>query len=82
MVDQLPDENPLKARLAEIAELEPYATTFRYATSSGRVPRALPDMEFVAFSKKVRNVLNEAAQRFGVDLTRERPAAKTVAPLR
>ena len=82
MVDQLPDENPLKVRLAEIAELEPYATTFRYATSSGRVPRELPEVEFVAFSKNVRSVLEEAAKRFGVDLTKERPAAKLVAPIR
>jgi HEPN domain-containing protein len=38
MVDLVPDENPLKSGLREIDVLAAYATTYRYATSSGRIP--------------------------------------------
>ena len=37
LVRLLPDENPLKPALRSIEELAAYATTFRYATSSGRI---------------------------------------------
>jgi len=37
MVKQVPDANPLKALLKQIEHLAAYATTYRYATTSGNI---------------------------------------------
>jgi HEPN domain-containing protein len=38
LVAKLPENEPWKSRLAPLHKYTPYATTYRYATSSGRVP--------------------------------------------
>lgn len=43
MVKQLPDANPLKSLLKEIEHLAAYATTYRYATTSGNIKPAPDD---------------------------------------
>jgi HEPN domain-containing protein len=47
LVGKLPDDEPWKAKLAPLHKYTPYATTYRYATSSGRVPTS-PDASGVA----------------------------------
>jgi len=47
LVAKLPDNEPWKVRLAPLHKYTPYATTYRYATSSGRVPTS-PDAGGVA----------------------------------
>ncbi|HEY6558369.1 MAG TPA: hypothetical protein VI072_13890 [Polyangiaceae bacterium] len=43
MVKQVPDANPLKPLLKQIEHLAAYATTYRYATSSGNIKPAPDD---------------------------------------
>ncbi|MEW6366895.1 MAG: HEPN domain-containing protein [Acidobacteriota bacterium] len=38
LVAKLPDDEPWKAKLALFHKYTPYATTYRYATSAGRIP--------------------------------------------
>ena len=47
LIGKLPDGEPWKARLTPLHKYTPYATTYRYATSGGRVP-ASPDSAGVA----------------------------------
>ena len=39
LVGKLPESEPWRATLAPLHKYTPYATTFRYATPGGRVPR-------------------------------------------
>lgn len=81
MVDLVPDENPLKGALREIEGLAAYATTYRYTTSSGRIPDT-PVEKLAAFAQKVESVLTEAVSRFGVDLPRKNTPATRPGPIR
>jgi HEPN domain-containing protein len=82
MVDLVPDENPLKPLLRDIESLTRYATTYRYTTSTGRIPDAPKGSEFDALAHKVDVALAEAASRFGVDLTAQGQPARKPAPIR
>ena len=42
LIGKLPESEPWKAKLMVLHKYTPYATTYRYATSGGRVP-ASPD---------------------------------------
>jgi len=81
MVDLVPDENPLKPALREIEGLAAYATTYRYTTSSGRIPDTPAD-KLDALAKKVETAPAEAALRFGVDLPRKNARAIRPGPIR
>ena len=47
LIGKLPDGEPWKTRLMPLHKYTPFATTYRYATSGGRVPAA-PDAAGVA----------------------------------
>ncbi len=81
MVDLVPDENPLKPALREIEGLAAYATTYRYTTSSGRIPDT-PTDKLNTFAQKVETALTEATSRFGVDLPRKGTPARRPGPIR
>ncbi len=82
LVARLPDENPLKAKLQAIVRLEDYATSFRYGTPAGRIQAAPPPDEMAGYITAVRSCLTEAAERFEVDVTEDRPTAKRPQPIR
>ena len=82
MVDQVPDENPLKPGLRELEQLAAYATAYRYPASSGRIPNAPPGGELEELLEKVQAALSEAASRFGVDLAKKGLPATRPAPIR
>jgi HEPN domain-containing protein len=82
MVKLIPDENPLKPALREIEDLGAFATTFRYATTSGKIPGDLSPAEFEAFAGKVQAVLVDAAKRLGVDLATAGKPARSAKPIR
>lgn len=82
MVQNIPDENPLKQALKAIAPLGAYATSYRYPTSSGRVKPAPSPQQFDDFAQKVEAALTDAAARFQVDLTRPGTPAGTAIPIR
>lgn len=82
MIAQIPDENPLKVSLRAIEHLAAYATTYRYPTPVGRVTGPPPPETFARDAKNVGAALDEAAMRFGVDLSRIDSAAHRPGPIR
>lgn len=77
MVDLIPDENPLKEPLRQIEMLSAYATSFRYPTAGGRIPRPHGDLtEILALVAKIHADL---VAHFQVDLRGEGPAGKATA---
>ena len=82
MVKVIPDENPLKPKLAALQHLSTYATSYRYTTPTGRIPDDPPPKDVEATAKLVEIALNDAAQRFGVDLDAIDQPATTSSPIR
>lgn len=81
MVQLLPDINTFKPALATLIELEAYATTYRYPTSS-RIPSAPPHEELQVLLRTVRALLADLVDWFGVDLQDQRKPARTANPPR
>jgi HEPN domain-containing protein len=64
LIGKLPDREPWKARLAPLHKYTPYATTYRYATSGGRVP-ASPDAAGVAAdAAHISELIADAREQF------------------
>ncbi len=82
MVDQIPDENPLKPLLRAVEHLAAFATTFRYPTSSGRIHETPSDSELDRSASAVEAALKEAASQFGVNLSRKNEPAANARPIR
>jgi hypothetical protein len=85
MVDQVPDENPLKLALREIQHLSAYATAYRYPVSSSRtkrIPGEPPEAELKAAIDATAKALDAAVKGFQVDLERPDSPAAVSGPLR
>ena len=82
MVKQVPDENPLKPLLKQVEHLAAYATTYRYATTSGNIKPAPDDATLEADMASVDAALSAAASAFGVELSKQDQPARTAKPLR
>ena len=83
MADLLPDANPFKERLRGIEILSAYATSYRYPTPAGRVPRPPSAGELRAVMNVAERLLADVAQAFGVDLdASDRVPAQTARPPR
>ncbi len=82
MVDMVPDENPLKPALRDIEDLAAYATTFRYPTSSGRIPSSPSSTQTADLARKVEKALSATASRLGVDLAKQGTPARKAGPVR
>lgn len=80
--DHVPNENPVRASLIEIAVLEFYATAYRYPTPEGRIPTPPVGEKFAELANKVEAVLREVASRFGVDFSRNQVPASDPRPIR
>jgi HEPN domain-containing protein len=65
----LPDANRFKLNFSPIAFLTIYATTYRYPKDAGRLPAKADNDELGAAMDAVRQILNEVAAHFGVELT-------------
>ena len=84
-VDEIPDENPLKADLRKIEHLSQYATTFRYPVSSSktkRIPQPPTPAELAAAIDDTDAALANTVAAFKVDLPRVDTPAGTAGPLR
>ena len=68
IVDLLPDANPLKGLLRPLNELTPYATTYRYPRSAGRISEAPSPQRMALLIDRTEAALVAAARAFGVDL--------------
>ena len=82
MVKQVPDANPLKPLLKQIEHLAAYATTYRYATTSGNIKPAPDEATLESDMASVRSALSAAASAFGVELTERDHPARTAKPPR
>lgn len=74
MVDAIPDANPLKPLLREVEHLGRFATSFRYPTAEGKIAPLPADI--AKSIEAVQRALDEAASRFGVDLSKSTPATR------
>ena len=82
MVDQVPDENPIKPALRAIEHLAAYATAFRYPSPRGRI-RPPPTMaELETDIAKIGAALSAAVAAFQVDLSRPDAPASNPEPIR
>lgn len=77
MVKDVPEANPLKPLLKDIEHLAAYATTYRYATTSGNIKPSPDDKTLQADLAKVTAALSATATAFGVDLSKQDAPAKT-----
>ena len=82
LAGQLPDENPMKARLAALARLEVFATTYRYVTGGGRIPQAPPAETIESGLAEVESLIADLAAAFGADLTAKDRPARSPGPIR
>jgi HEPN domain-containing protein len=81
-VAKIPDSNPLKPKCSDIADLSRYATSYRYTTSEGNIPKA-PSANYVTDKiNKISSLLTETAKRFEVDLDKQNTPAGKPDPIR
>ncbi|MEQ1735465.1 MAG: HEPN domain-containing protein [Rhodoglobus sp.] len=82
LVDMVPDENPIKPALRSIQDLSDYATSYRYPSPKGRIKQPPDQAAFDREAASVQAALDDAANRFGVDLTSLDGLALRATPLR
>lgn len=82
MVSALPDSNPFKPALKELSWLEAYATTYRYPTPSGRLPKPPAEATLAEALLQTETLLRRVAGYFGVDASSQEgpPAARSNPP--
>jgi HEPN domain-containing protein len=64
LVAKLPEDEPWKARLAPLHKYTPYATTYRYATSGGRVPTSPEASGVAADAAHILALIADARSQF------------------
>lgn len=82
LVDQVPDENPIKGLLRGMEHLSEYATAFRYVSDKGRIKPSPPPAEVERTIQFIARALAEVVERLGVDLDRPDAPAKRPGPIR
>lgn len=82
MIDLLPDVCTAKPLLSPLGGLTAYATTFRYASPSGKIPRSADVNLVQEWLNQTRNLIDECARHFEVDVSIEEPIAGHVGPFR
>lgn len=82
MIDEIPDLCSIKADLRVFESLTAYATTFRYPSPSGRIPRS-PNVEMIAsFLSRAETLVKRFTSHFDVDVAEKDPTASKIAPFR
>ncbi len=66
-VRRLPDANPDKARLVEVAFLEAYATAYRYPTATGRSPASPSPARLKEALDRIESLLEDLERHHAVD---------------
>jgi hypothetical protein len=82
LVDELPDENPFKARLKPLGILTAFATTFRYPKDGGRLPKMPSSEEINRWLSALESIMKDVTDHFGVDVdaSDDIPATTTEPP--
>ena len=68
IVDFLPAANPMRLLLKPLEELTPFATTYRYPRSAGRISDTPSTWRMALLIERTEAALTTAARVFGVDL--------------
>lgn len=63
LVGKLPDNEPWKVRLSPLHKYTPYATTYRYATTGGRVPVPPDAAGVMADAAHIRELIADAREQ-------------------
>lgn len=82
MVDQVPDDNPLKPSLRAVQHLGGYATSFRYPTTTGRILPSPSHEDIDRDAARIEEALRRAVAHFEVDLSDARKPAGNAHPMR
>ncbi|MBM9400809.1 hypothetical protein JUN65_04330 [Gluconacetobacter azotocaptans] len=84
IIDDMPDENPLKSVFRKVEGLTTYATTYRYATPGGNIPRAPKSEDLDDWLETAASLIGTITKHFGVDVTPDEfnAIASTTAPPR
>lgn len=69
ILDDLPDDNPLKPGFREVEVLTAYATTYRYATPGGNIPRAPDPDDLDRWQETASRLIETITRHFGVTVT-------------
>jgi HEPN domain-containing protein len=64
LVAKLPESEPWKVRLAPLHKYTPYATTYRYAASSGRVPTSPDAGDVASDATHISELIADARRQF------------------
>lgn len=81
-VDEIPDTHPFKMECRGVQDLKKYATSYRYPTSRGKPVKLPTKIEFEDNYSKVKQLLEDVANRFQVDLDQENAPAGKPDPIR
>jgi len=82
MLDALSDECVIKSRFESVIGLVAYATTYRYASSTGKLSKPPSDEEAHDYFDTLVEILNICTTHFRVNVTLEEPEAGSIAPIR
>jgi hypothetical protein len=82
MLDALPDACTLKVKFEEVIDLVAYATTYRYPTPVGNLPKPPSKAEAEMYFAALKDILQICARHFKVDVTMDEPTAGSVTTLR
>lgn len=79
---RFPDEHSEKAALNGLTWLEAYATTFRYTTPSGQIPKTPDAARMEKAIEAIDALIGRVAAHFSVDLKTDSTPAGAVNPMR
>lgn len=82
MIDLLPDLCTARGTLQPLGVLTAYATTFRYASPSGRIPKAPAVTTVQGWLDQTQIAIDMFARHFQVDLRDDEPVAGHTGPFR
>lgn len=82
MIDVIPDLCTAKNTLQPFGVLTAYATTFRYASPSGRIPKAPAATMVQGWLDQTQVAIDLFARHFQVDLKDDEPVAGHTGPFR
>jgi len=82
MLDHLPDECTIKSKFESVVNLVAYATTYRYPTSTGRIPKPPEEEEAKGFYNLLIEILDMCTKHFEVDVKLDEPQARSTSPMR
>jgi HEPN domain-containing protein len=82
IVRRFPDDHSEKTTLKSLTWLEAYATTFRYTSPLGHVPKAPDESKLAKAIQDTDSLISRTAEHFGVDLNSDQLPARTEAPMR